>query len=78
MVKKTKYSNKYLPKTLSKSDKKKQKKSLNKSRKDYLSKKYYNNTFDVYDPYFFLLFLYVDYLGNRFRNDKMGFLQLVF
>lgn len=41
MVKKTKYSNKYLPKTLSKSDKKKQKKSLNKSRKDYLSKKYY-------------------------------------
>ena len=42
MVKKTKYSNKYLPKSLSKKDKKKQKKSLNKSRKDYLSKKYYN------------------------------------
>ena len=41
MVKKTKYSNKYLPKTLSKKDQKKQKKSLNKSRKDYLSKKYY-------------------------------------
>lgn len=41
MVKKTKYSNKYLPKTLSKNDQKKQKKSLNKSRKDYLSKKYY-------------------------------------
>ena len=42
MVKKSKYSNKYLPKTLSKKDQKKQKKSLNKSRKDYLSKKYYN------------------------------------
>ena len=41
MVKKTKYSNKYLSKTLSKKDQKKQKKSLNKSRKDYLSKKYY-------------------------------------
>lgn len=41
MVKKSKYSNKYLPKSLSKKDQKKQKRSLNKSRRDYLSKKYY-------------------------------------
>ena len=45
---------------------------------DYLSKKYYNKTFNEYDPYFFLLFVYIDYLGNRFRNDRMGFLRLVF
>ncbi len=45
---------------------------------DYLSKKYYNKMFNEYDPYFFLLFVYIDYLGNRFRNDRMGFLRLVF
>ena len=39
---------------------------------DYLSKKYYNKTFNEYDPYFFLLFVYRTE-GNRFRNDRMGF-----
>jgi len=33
---------KYIPKSLSNKDQKKQKKSLKKSRRDYLSKKYYN------------------------------------
>ena len=44
---------------------------------EYLSTKYYKGTLDVYDPYLFLIFVYLDYLRNRFRYDRIGLLRLI-
>jgi len=44
---------------------------------NYLVQKYYMGQFDVYDPYFFLIFVYLDYLGNRYRNNHRGFMRMI-
>ena len=44
---------------------------------NYLVQKHYLGQFDVYDPYFFLLFVYLDYLGNRYKNNHRGFLKMI-
>ncbi len=44
---------------------------------EYLSTKYVMGTLDVYDPYFFLIFLYLDYLKERFRYDRSTFLKMI-
>ena len=44
---------------------------------EYLVNRYYIGKFDVNDPYFFLLFVYLDYLGNRYRNDHRGFMRMI-
>lgn len=45
---------------------------------EYLSNKYHSGKFSVDDPYFFLLFLYLDYLGNRFRRSGTEFFRLLY
>ena len=44
---------------------------------EYLSAKYAMGILNVYDPYFFLIFVYLDYLKERFRNDRVNFMRLV-
>ena len=44
---------------------------------EHLAQKYYQGTLSVYDPYFFLLFVYLDYLGNRYRNNRGTFMRMI-
>lgn len=45
---------------------------------EYLSVKISKKQVVYNDPYFFLMFIYLDYLGKRFRNDRLGFIRMFF
>ena len=54
--------------------------SNEKSNLHYLVHKYYYKPqpFDVYDPYFLFMYVYIDYLGNRFKNQHGQLYRLLF